>query len=328
MEAVFEALFLTRGHPQQLSLDLDETERRLDREWKVVEEREKRSRTLFAQGAIRPEEVARELREAAAALGDAADTERFVIETAARLNAGLARDVEIAGALPGTPRADVWQLNVDALPEGVAVRSGLQGRVKVAFRLPVPDGVRHIARTHPLVEAMSASLLDAALDGEASSGDAAGHTHGIVARCGAIRTHAVATRTHLLLLRLRFHLEVSRRGRTTPLVAEECVVAAFRGRADEAEWLPHEEALALMAAEPSANVPPEQRAMWLEQTLSDLPLLEPGIAAIAHERAGALLASHQRVREAAGIKGASQAVRPHLPADILGLYVLMPAVRG
>jgi hypothetical protein len=39
-------------------------------EWQNATEREKRSRTLYAQASLRPEEVARELREAADALGD------------------------------------------------------------------------------------------------------------------------------------------------------------------------------------------------------------------------------------------------------------------
>jgi hypothetical protein len=150
----------------------------------------------------------------------------------------------------------------------------------------------------------------------------------VAARCGAIRTAAVATRTHMLLLRLRFHLETTTRGRTTPLVAEECVVAAFRGQPDRPEWLTTDEALALMAAEPDANVPMGQRAMWLDGALRDLPLLEPGIERIAEERARALLASHRRVRDAAGLQGVRYDVRPHLPADLLGLYVLMPVVRG
>jgi superfamily II DNA or RNA helicase len=307
LEAVFEALFLSRGTPQQLSLDLDETEQRLTREWEAAADREKQSRTLFAQGSLKPDEVARELNEAAAALGGAADTERFVRDVATRLNA------------PVVAEGDAWRLDVDALPEMVRERSGLDGRVKIGFRLPVAEGARHIARTHPLVEALGAFVTDTALDGALPA---------VAARCGAIRTTAVTTRTHLLLLRLRFHLETTQRGRTTPLVAEECVVAAFRGRPDDAEWLSPEEATALMDAPPDANVPEELRAIWLSDALRDLHLLEPEITRIAGDRAQALLASHRRVRDAAGLAGIRYQVRPQLPADLLGLYVLMPVARG
>src|SRR6266702_2667284 len=130
LEAVFEALFLSPGDPRQLSFDLDETERRLNTEWEAAADREKRSRTIFAQEALKPEEVARELNEAAAALGSSADAERFVREACARLNSPLARDGE------------AWRLKLDDLPQVVAARSGLEGRPKVSFRLPVPDRVR------------------------------------------------------------------------------------------------------------------------------------------------------------------------------------------
>jgi hypothetical protein len=41
-----------------------------------------------------------------------------------------------------------------------------------------------------------------------------------------------------------------------------------------------------------------------------------------------VLAAHRRVRDAAGLTGLRYAVRPALPADVLGLYVLMPAAGG
>jgi hypothetical protein len=103
LEAVFDALFLSRGAPQQLALDLDETERQLNLEWEAAANREKRSRTLFAQASLKPEEVARELNEAADVLGASADTERFVQEAAARLNCPL------------TLHDDGWRINMDEM---------------------------------------------------------------------------------------------------------------------------------------------------------------------------------------------------------------------
>lgn len=45
--------------------------------------------------------------------------------------------------------------------------------------------------------------------------------------------------------------------------------------------------------------------------------------AIAQQRADALLADHRRVREAAKDVG-SYSVRPCLPVDVMGVYVLLP----
>ena len=311
MEAIFEALFLRgRAKPQQLAFDVDDAESRLEAmevEWQNATEREKRSRTLYAQATLRPEEVARELREAADALGDHRDVERFVHDGSARLGVPMDR-------LNGH-----WRLNADALPAAVREPSGLGGHARIGFELPVPDGVTYVARTHPLVEALGLYLAGTALD----TG-----TAGIAARCGAIRTRAVTTRTTLLLLRLRLHLEVTQKGQTTPLLAEECLVAAFQGRPSEAVWLPAEEALALLRAEAAGNVAVEQRTRWLKDVLDDRAALEPGIAHLAEERAATLLASHRRVRDAAGLQGVRYAVRPQLPADLLGVYVFMPVPVG
>ncbi len=309
LEAVFEALFLRRSDPRQLTLQLDDAERRLREEvelaWDRATERERRSRTIFAQAAIRPEEVARELREAEAALGSARDVERFVRDACARLGVPLARDQQ------------GWRLSAQLLPEAVRERSGLHGPTLIGFELPLPEHVVHVARTHPLVEALAGYLLDTALDGAPDA---------VASRSAAIRTRAVTSRTTLLLLRLRMHLDVMRGSETAPLLAEECLVAGFQGRADAPVWLPRAEAETLLAAEPAATVPPGQRQQWLRDALADVAALHDDIARLANARADEILASHRRVREAAQLRGVRYAIRPVLPADILGVYVLMPAV--
>src|SRR5579883_3324182 len=312
LEAIFEALLLRgKADPRQLAFDFGPAEDRLsevERAWESTAERERQSITKYRQASLHPEEVARELREAAEALGDHRDVQRFVEAACARLGAPL------------EPHGDHWRLNVEATPAlaQAAAEAGLRGRVRLAFALPVPEGVLHIARTHPFVEALGARIAGTALDSGAS---------GIAARCGAVRTRAVATRTHLLVLRLRFHLTTtSTRDGATPLLAEECLLAAFEGRPEEAVWLPEERTRELLLAEPAANVPAGQRTLWLRQALDSLDALQPGIARLADERAAALREAHERVRSAARLRGVRHGVEPLLPADILGLYVLMPAL--
>jgi superfamily II DNA or RNA helicase len=306
LEAVFEALFLRRADPRQLSLQFDDTERRLrdqlDVEWERASDREKRSRTIFAQASIRPDEVARELNEAAAALGDHRAVARFVGDACNRLGAPLGR------------RPDGWQLAVQELPAAVRERSGFDAPALIGFELPVAERAIHVGRTHPLVEALGAFLTDTSLDDLPDA---------VAKRCGAIRTRAVSRRTTLLLLRLRMHLDVTRGDETTPLLAEECLTVGVAGRPPDLAWLGIAEAEALLDAEPSGIVPPGQRAQWLRDALGDLPALDADLARIANERAAEVLAAHRRVRDAAQL-GGRYAVRPVLPADVLGVYVLMP----
>ncbi len=121
------------------------------------------------------------------------------------------------------------------------------------------------------------------------------------------------------------HLDIARGGVTTSLLAEECFVAGFRGRAGERPaWLPAAEAEALLRTEPAVNVHPGQREAWLREAIGGLSALRPAITALVEERAAAVLAAHERVRAAARLRGVRYAVRPTLPADVLGVYVLMP----
>ena len=307
LEAVFEALFMRRADPRQLSLQFDDTERRLrevELAWDRATERERRSRTIFAHASIHPDEVANELRESQSALGSARDVERFVRDACARLGAPLDRAKE------------GWKLSARLLPEVVRERSGLHDTVLIGFELPLSEGVIHVARTHPLVEALAGYLLDTALDGVPNA---------VAARSAAIRTRAVTNRTTLLLLRFRMHLDVIRDGETTSLLAEECLVAGFQGRADAPRWLSKEEAEQLLSAEPDATILPGQRAQLLRGALDDVSALEDDIARLARDRADEVLKSHRRVRDAAQLRGVRYNIRPVLPADVLGVYVLMPA---
>ncbi len=54
--------------------------------------------------------------------------------------------------------------------------------------------------------------------------------------------------------------------------------------------------------------------------------LRPRIEEVAFERAEELLLAHRRVRTAARLKGIRYRVEPHLPPDVLGIYVYLPVL--
>ncbi|MGH2531693.1 MAG: helicase-related protein [Thermomicrobiales bacterium] len=318
MEAVFDAIFHGRGDSRQLTLGLDggsaradEALQEIDVQWERAEERE--SRTIFAQRAIYPEQVRRELTETQRALGDARDVARLTRDAAHRLGTPLGN-----GKHP--------TLAVQGFPVVLRSRLGLDKATRVGFELPLPEGVLHLSRTHPTTEALCGYLLDTALDpGLMPPGQPPP-----AARCGAIRTDAVARRTTLALLRLRVHLDVTRPDGTRVLLAEECVTAAWRRRGAEAEWLDPAEADALLDAAPRGHAEVGQRQLWVSQALDDYQSQGAAIAALAERRAGEVHDAHRRVRAAAGVRAREHqvAVRPILPADLLGIYVFMPAAPG
>jgi len=308
LEAILEGLLL-RGRDEQLSLfaqpGLVSARDELHGEWEQAAERERRSRTVFAQETLRPEEVARELEETRQAIGSAADVRRFLADALRAHGALVSGEDAVAVDLAEAPRA---------LKD--ALGPGLPDRFRARFQLPVADGELHLTRTHPVVEGLASYVLDTALDPLAD---------GAARRAGAIRTRAVSRRTTLLLLRFRYDLVAKRQEGDHRRLAEECRLCAFAGSPERAEWLAEEEVEALLEASPDANVTADQARDAVSRLLAGYERLLPALEEEARRRARALLEAHLRVREAARMTGVRYAVEPKLPADLLGLYVLLPA---
>jgi superfamily II DNA or RNA helicase len=316
VDAIMRAVLLRSGRvaeaARQLALDFGETEAEVDRAWEIA--RDKMTRTVFAQRRLRPDEVLPEWRKAVAALGGEEDVARFVSHATARLGASLEE------------RRDHYRLPLAHLPKALQERleaAGLKGTVKVAFTHPVPSGVLHIHRAHPLVANLADYIAESALDlGEPALG----------ARAAAMFTTGVDVRTTVYLLRLRHQITVERRDaqghhiRAKSLLAEECLGVAVRGIAAP-EVLDEADALSLLSLEPGRNMEEGQKTSLIAQALESVPALEPRFDAIARARAEALLADHRRIRDASDTRGVRYSVSPALPVDKIGVYVLMPMVK-
>jgi len=80
----------------------------------------------------------------------------------------------------------------------------------------------------------------------------------------------------------------------------------------------------MACAEPAANIAAQQATTFLQRALDGFEALRPHLEDVARDRGADLLEAHQRVRTAARLKGMRVDVRPHLPPDVLGVYVLLP----
>jgi len=323
VEAIFEGLIL-RGkgdESQQLLPGFEQAikpqKQELHRLWDATAEREKRSRTMFAQETIKVDEVARELRAMQEAVGSGVNVATFVQE-AVRSHGGTVSE---------KPRG-VFALNLRELPRALSdTLSGVEN-VQARFELPVQEGQVYLSRTHPLVEGLASYVMDTALDPVLSLLHSAQEGGSIARRCGVMRTSQVTRRTTLLLLRLRHHI-LTQRGRgahkmESPLLAEECQLVAFAGSPQNAEWLTNAQAEELLQAQPDANVNPDQATHFLKQMLDGIEFVLPHLEEVARQRAQELLDAHQRVRTAMQAKGVSYRVEPQLPVDVLGVYLYLP----
>ncbi|MEU9942628.1 helicase-related protein [Streptomyces lavendulae] len=288
---------------------------KLDSDWNSAAEREKASRSRFAQRSIHPQEVAREVAAVREALGGTGEVDTFVRES---LNA-------LGAVLRGT--GEDFTAQVGGTPAGLRdALAPVVGAEVIEKDRPIPflsdpavgRGEAALVRTDPVVGALAAHVLNAALDIQADGARPA-------RRCGVITTDAVTTRTTLLLVRYRFHLTLPSRTGDKQLVAEDARLLAFQGSPKNAAWLPPEEAIVLLDATATENTDAYFGERTMTRILGQLPEASDHLAAYGDELASDLDASHRRVRAASGEIVRGLTVTAQKPADILGAYVYLPA---
>jgi len=301
-QALVKAALMKRsdGHqPAQDRFDFGEPERMLQplqAQWQDALEKAKANRTVFAQRRIRPDEVMSEWQKQQEALGIQADVQRFVQSACARLNAPLE-----------PTRRQHFRFLPQHLPEALRQRLADEGIAK-----PLQLNFNELHRSHPLVSVLAEHLLEASLSGEQA----------VAARCAATLTDAVDVVTTVYLLRLRHQLGYVRRRQLFQMMAEETVTLGVVGRSNP-QWLEGDAVAKLLECTPSGNLPPEAMQREIRTALDFLQDHPQQLQTLAAQRAEALLADHQRVREAARDVG-QYSVSACLPVDVMGVYVLLP----
>lgn len=310
VQAIFEGLLLreqSHSDAAQLSLFDDSFYKpqkdQLFQQWEAAQDREKRSRTMFAQETIKVEEVAQELRAVRSAIGSGVDVESFTQD-------GL----KIYGGTVQAERKGV-NFNLKEIPKALQEAIGGYEQFQARFELPVQDKQLYLSRTHPVVEGLATYVMDSALD---TLGN------GIAKRCGVIRTRQVERRTTLLLMRFRYHILTKRGEVEHPLLAEDCQLLVFSGSPQNAEWLDSAMAEELLQARSDANIGADQARDFLQKVIDNFDHLRPHLEQVAKSRGQELLDAHRRVRTAARMKGVSYRVEPQLPPDVLGIFIYLP----
>ena len=211
--------------------------------------REEESRSRFAQRAIRPDEVQRELEELEPVLGSARDVQHFTAEVLQR----------VGGSLRETGDSGVFEMLFGELESNLKARMpDLRFPLHVRFSSPFPydpaavldERAITLGRCHPIIDFLAERVLGESLV------DLDGST--FFSQTAAVSTRAGDRRTAVFVLRLRYLL--SERGRPATF-AEEIVTAACTPRADGLDWVaPRESAIRLLAeASPAANLSPDER---------------------------------------------------------------------
>lgn len=264
-------------------------------------EREKASRSIFAQNAIKAHEIETDLREVDEAIGDPHAVEEFVTATLNNLlGVQVTKDAKgyriILGNLPPQLR--------DLLPAG--------DPVKVSFLSPTPPGYHYLGRNNRFVEQLCQLVM----------GNTLARVDKRAARAAIIRTRQVSTKTTLLLFRCRNVIE-QHKGQHQ-VVAEEMVLWGWRGTPQQKEFLSHADAKKLLAdARATSDLTPQARASFLDNELNILTALKAEFDRVAEQQSKRLVEAHERFSALMDGKR-FQVVYPVLPMDLLGVYVLLP----
>ena len=264
-------------------------------------EREKASRNIFAQNAIKAQEIEADLREVDEAIGDPKAVEDFVTSVLNNLlGVQVIKDAKgyriVMGNLPDQLR--------DLLPKG--------DPVKVSFVSPTPEGYHYLGRNHRFVEQLCQLVMANTLS----------RLDKRAARAAVIRTNQVSIKTTLLLFRCRNVIEQTKGGQQ--IIAEEMLLWGWRGTPQEKEFLTHAESKDLLTqARASSELSLQARSSFLENELKLLDNLRAEFDVIAEQESKHLVGAHERF-SALMDRQKFQVVYPVLPMDLMGIYVLLP----
>lgn len=296
-----------RGAHNQLVLDFGQFDEAEDakimvtRKVEEAAEREKASRSIFAQHAIKAQEIEADLKEVDEAIGDPHAVEEFVTTTLNNLFG-----VQVLKDTKG------YRLVTANLPDQLRGILPAGDSVPVSFVSPTPEGFHYLGRNHRFVEQLCQLVMANTVN---RSGKRA-------ARTAVIRSRQVTTKTTVLLFRCRNVIE-DRKGQQQ-IVAEEMILWGWRGTPQQKEFLDHGEARELLAAaRASSDLTVQARGSFLDNELKLLNGLQPEFDRVAEQQSQRLVDAHERFSSLMDGKR-FQVVHPVLPMDLLGLYILLP----
>jgi superfamily II DNA or RNA helicase len=311
---------LIKGDTKQGRLNFGESAelKALDAKWVDAREHAKKLNTIFAQRAIKPQEVIEEFDRQKKLLGDANAVQRFIESACRRLGTS-------ATVIQSESVDQVYQVNLIHLPESLRERlrdeAGLEDTIKITFGSRAPAKVIPVGRSHPLVSLIAEYLLEEGLEGEEGS-------RSRISRCSACESADVSEPTVVLIMRIRHQIRLTHRNKEiTTLMAEESVAYSFVGGRIDQPLLDDpdkdDSPLKLLDKDPVGNLKNETKTREVQKVLALLKSKESILATFAQSRAKDLENDHQRVRAASKASG-QVTVTACVPADIIGVYVVLP----
>ena len=313
LDTVLKSILLNPQRKQdqmQMGFDFMTDERKTQelKATKSIEEaaqREKASRSIFAQHAIKAQEIEADLKEVDEALGDPKAVEEFIVTTVTSILGAQIEAKKKGYVLYTTNLPDVLK---NTLPDHKG------GQLKISFQSPTPEGFLYLGRNHLFTEQLCQLILANSLS----------HSNMRAARAAVIKSKQVETKTTVVLFRCR-NVIAEKRKSGHQIVAEEMLLWGYHGLPGEETYLSHGEARELLESiRVTADLPPESR--WFDFLQPELEYLETyrdQFDQVATNRSKALVEAHERFSKAVG-GSRYEVVTPVLPMDVMGVYIIVP----
>lgn len=315
MEAVTNAILLKpsvsiKQVSHQLSIfeaeEIEAEKKRVSDSFDKAMEREKVSRSIFAQNAIKAHEIEDDLKEVDEAIGDIKAVEQFVVD------ALLFMGVQVESKREG------YKIYATNIPQRLRDLLTHKNDIQVSFKSPTPTGYKYLGRNHAFTEHLSQYILNKALQGASNT----------AARASVLRSTDVKQKTVLFQLRVRN--VIAEQPSNKDIVAEEMWLWGYEGEVSQKKIITKDTALnLLMNIKATQNMEQPEQAYWLNEEIEwvkDDDLFRKYTDDVAIERANHLVYMHTKVRNMIG--GVRyKVVEPVLPMDVLGVYILLPEVK-
>lgn len=306
IQSVINSLFMKEDQKIQLSLDFG-PEFKLQEfhsDWDRNAEREKESRSRFAQHSIKPEEVSKELEETDVILGNPETVKEFIVTSAKRLGGSV------------SVRNDGLTINPNGFPTLLREKIKLDDKIDIAFDFPIPEKHIEVGRNHPITSSLAEYILE-------SSFEVDNNTH--IYRSSAIRTDKVEKITSIYMLRVRYLIESSET--KTSLLAEELVSFGYYGDINNPVIISDDEANKILAEiKASEGFDSDYAKELIADALKSYDKLDRHLISIIDSRKEVLHTAHTRLRKIT--KEHKVEVKPQFPVDVLAVLILVPTPRG
>ena len=308
IETITNAVLLKGGEvptSTQLGLfdndpELLETDQKVAKSYKEIEKIEKATRSIFAQHAVKAQEIEHDLQEAIRLVGDMDSVENFVVLAIRHLGG----DIQKSG--------EGYLLYKTGLPPSL-FHLFEKDSIKIMFKIPLEDGFKYVARNHPLVDALSQILIAESRKPQSRYA---------VSRAAVIRHSAFETTTTVALFRVRNVIESL--ATKDQIVTEELHLWGYRGEPDDKDWLDEKVWMELLDLKADGEVAPAEKLDFFEDAMDEILEVDSLRNDLARKQAEKLIEAHDRFRKAVRSRKEFQVVEPILPMDIMGIYVFVP----